>query len=171
MKILLTIPVLFSSIFLFQGGCGTTMIDCSNEQLAFTTVGYSTEELTDVIVRRYERESNYTTLIDSIWFRLSPGQYTPDSDTLPLTTMRVINHLSGYNGIEQLNATVNHDYEIFIMKTGATYRISNVKDQQNYTQEVPRSGHESCNNFIVSYNLDGNEIINQMGSGSVYLSK
>lgn len=171
MKILLTIPIVFSSIFLFQGGCGTTMIDCSNEQLAFTTVGYTTEELTDIIVRRYERESNYTTFVDSIWFRLSVGQHTPDSDTIPLVKMNVLNHLSGYNDKDRLNATIDYDYEVFILKTGATYRISNLQDQQNYTQEVSRSGHQSCNNFIVSHNLDGTEVVNPMGSGTVYLSK
>ncbi len=172
MKLLLTIPMLFSSVFLFQPGCGTRQVDCRDQVLTLCTIGYSIEEVAEVSVLRYETGSNFTKLADSTFFLLQRSQYMRDSDTIPLGGMTILNYDPEKEVATGLIAMTGHDYEIYIHKTGNRHRISDILDQGHYTEEMPTSSAKiGCYNFIESYKLDNVYTNHNHDDNVIYLKK
>lgn len=133
-----------SILIILQFGCDN--YKCSNRSILATYVGFVPSEIDTFVIRRYEPNTNYTTLIDTFLIfnaanngGYGNGRYTTSNDT----TIVFVNDGYPDNGIFP-----GFDWKIFLPATGKTILISNIIAPQ-------KLGSQRCDNPINSFVQDG----------------
>ncbi len=140
------------------------LISCSRQpcQMANSIpalVSFSQAETDTVVVRRFSKATNFTTLKDTFLLTSANSNFQRMNDTTLLL-----------QSIDQNNIITSiYDYEIFIPKANRLFKISDVIEKiQTATSGVNKVG---CINPITSYKINGQLITPTSYFGYVYLNK
>lgn len=123
--------ILSGLLFLVFAGCKKKMYTCShsNYYLSFSTafVGFSSAELEEVVITRYNANSGFAEVID---------EYTIDASNAYLESDTAYASFENYHHSGFLTANIGFDYKIYIPSTGKEFRISEIKSgPENYSWE------------------------------------
>jgi hypothetical protein len=136
--------------------CGSQPCQMANSIPAF--VSFSEAETDTVVVRRFSKASNFTTLKDTFLLASANAHFQRMNDTTLLLQM-----IDQYNII-----TSTYDYEIFLPKANRLFKISDVVEKiQTVSAGLDKV---ACINPIVSYKING-QLISGTLYGYVYLNK
>ncbi|MEO8860731.1 MAG: hypothetical protein ABI358_04875 [Ginsengibacter sp.] len=122
-------------------------------------VSFSEAETDTVVVRRFSKATNFTTLKDTFLLTSANANFQRMNDTTLL-----LQNIDQYNII-----TSPYDYEIFIPKANRLFKISEVVEKiQSVSGGLDKI---VCINPIISYKINGQLITPTSYYGFVYLNK
>jgi hypothetical protein len=133
---------------LFTASC-CYEVNCEQDSLKFTLISFSGSEIDSLIFRRFQANSNFQTLKDSMLIGniniLNPNAH---GDSVSLAT---------YNSTYfKFQLQPGYDYEIFIPGATKLVRISDIVERPTQQKECAVSdGNHGCSNPITSYRIDG----------------
>ena len=145
------------TVILFLISCARQPCSMANSVPAL--VSFSEAETDTVVVRRFSKATNFTTLKDTFLLTSATANFQRMSDTTLL-----LQNIDQYNIITSI-----YDYEIFIPKANRLFKISDVVEQ--IQTESAGLGKVKCINPITSYKISGQLIIPTTYFGYVYLNK
>jgi hypothetical protein len=152
--------VAFTS-FLFLNSCKT--IDCSNQFITPAFVGFSSADLDTIIIRKFQKGTNFQQLLDTSLFTLDTAMRSNNPTFAPShtsndTTTVLLNFTSG----EAKFILPNNDWQIFLPAKKLTVSISDIVSPQ--TEYKCFGDNCGCGNPITSLVQNGQQVIPQMGS-------
>ncbi len=109
--------------FVFLISFSSCKHDCNSSAISFVMVGYDSSEVTEVIIRQYEKYTNLTKLDTTVYTSTNnlPGHlhfsYLHNQYVLP------------YWG------DIQYDYIIEVTSTGRKYKVTGLRMEQTQTQE------------------------------------
>jgi hypothetical protein len=120
---------------------------CHDRNISTAFIGFPVEKIDTILFKRFEKNSNFSTLIDSYYVTnselnggLGTGKYTTSNDT---TIVFVDDNYPDCGMIP------GYDFEVFIPATGKIISISNIVSLQT------EGGSSRCGNPIESFMQDG----------------
>ncbi len=122
-------------------------------------VSFSQAETDTVVVRRFSKATNFTTLKDTFLLTSANANFQRMNDTTLL-----LQNIDQYNIITSI-----YDYEIFIPKANKLFKISDVVEKIQTTNAG--LGKVGCINPITSYKINGQLITPTTYFSYVYLNK
>jgi len=158
------ICIIAAAGIIYFSGCRT--IYCSNSYITPAFIGFSSQDIDTLIIRKYEQNDSFNHLIDTTIITNNPNLsfYGVSNDT----TIVVLNILSG----EEKYIVPGYDWQIYIPFQNRTVSISNiVSPQTDYHCFGDDCGCENPINLLLQ---DGQKTIPQIGNiqyyGSGYLT-
>ena len=143
----LVMSILFAVAFI---GC-CYEVDCQKENLSFGVVSFAPTDYDTIIFRKYEANSNFQTLLDTIELRdiylLNPNI---SGDTVVFLT-------SDYPLLNvKFNLEAGNDYEIFFPAINKLTRVTEILETNVKVKKCPPSdGPSGCFNSIIGFKIDG----------------
>lgn len=148
----------------------TEVVNCYDEPLAYTTVGYTAGEVDTVIVYRYKQGNKFVTPEDTVAIHLQKSQYQPaKDDTLRLNEMNIIGYSPGA-GVA-LQATNDKDYKVYFPNVDRTYYITEITDEGRVSERMKKNKRMGCSNNIVSYKINDVYYAHKGGTNIIYLAR
>jgi hypothetical protein len=135
--------------------CSRT-VPCSNQYVTPAFVGFKFSELDTLIIRKYKKDDNYLTLLDTVLI-------TTDSTILSKgssndTTIVLLNHISG----EEKYIFPDNDWEIYIPARNMLVSMSNfVSPQTDHKCTLGGDLCPGCLNPINSFLQNGQNVMPQ----------
>jgi len=144
---------------LFIGSCQChEYVKCMQPYDRLYITGYTASEVDTVVVKRYNPDNSFSSLVDSMVY--------------PLPQVSVDTFSAGI-GVEE-----KYNYDIELKKPGRHYRISNMVTEGFYYKDIPTSCFykkmPTCTNHITSIKIDDATVQLHGGdfdSPSIYLMK
>ncbi len=135
-----------SIVLLLLNSCCRT-IDCKPWRATeIQTINFTAAEITDFYVKKYEKNSNFTKIVDSSFFlnSINFSINATGTNTFTLSLKDIYRIESGY------------DYEIYFPNGNTTKRITDIKDIQS-SKKFCNTGFakNECINYISSLKVDG----------------
>jgi hypothetical protein len=124
-------------------------------------ISFSDVETDTLILRRYAKATNFTTLIDTFLINRSNSTYFKSNDTL-----RIFNLFGGDQGLKS-----KYDYEIYVPQLNRLFRITDIVEEFNKTRSGPGEVVVHCSDPIKSYKLNGQLITGNYNYYMVYIRK
>jgi hypothetical protein len=138
MRILLYL--LIGSVFLF--GCSQEF-DCKDRSVLFSFVGFDSTEIDTIIIKKYEQNSNYLNLLDTL--RIIRGQNAggySSNDTALITL---------YLSIDSCNIRPGFDWRLYLPSIDRTISISDMITEKK-TRICKRGFYSLDQNDCLCYN-------------------
>lgn len=141
MKLLLSYTILLAIAASLLQAC--TKTDCADAELHFGLVGFSDHEADSIILRRFTKNSGFTSLVDTA--RLDIG-FKRSNDTLGIASQLV-----------NLQMTSGYDFEFYFPVAGRSYRITEINEEQSEQRKsIFNNTKELCINRVTSLKVNGN---------------
>jgi len=154
MRQLLTFLIIISGTFL------SCSYECSNATANFSFVSFQPAETDTIIVRKFTKMSNFTSLLDTFSLNQSNSSYRNTNDTL-----EVFHPFGTDNGLLS-----KYDYEIFLPGANRLFKISEIiEDFQSINQGLS-CNKVGCMNFFKSYKMNA-ELITVNSTLTLYFVK
>ncbi|CAN5585891.1 hypothetical protein BH11BAC3_BH11BAC3_06850 [soil metagenome] len=137
------------TLLTFVGCC--YKVDCGQENLNFGLVSVSQADMDTIIFRKYEANSNFQSLKDTM-------QVTDINELFPSISGDTILFLISYYYSVNIKFPIiaGNDYEIFIPGTNKLTRITDIIEQKTKRKHCDISdGNNYCFNPIISFKVDG----------------
>ncbi len=152
------IALISSVCFLISCGKDDNKTHCQFMAPDFVLVDYTENERDTIIIRRFEKDNSFSTIVDSTMLSKGELKYTVvGQDSIVLTSTK-----EGFRKFhEELHA---NDWEIYIPATGTLRRISEVKGMF----ESKRDNGEECRSFVESMKYEGSTRIYTTWFGDSY---
>ena len=138
-------PLIFLPLFLHFHSCCYTL-QCQKINMAVSFISFSSSELDTIVFRRYQVNSSYQVLLDSVFvepFKL-PSTFIRD-DTAHLFTA----------GSEAFQVGSTFDYEIWIPGANKLVRVSDIIEKKSEQKVCFSLDRTQCYNEITQYKIDG----------------
>ncbi len=136
-------------------------VDCEQENLNFGLVSFKTSDIDTIIFRKYEANSNFQSLKDTMKIT-NINVLNPSRSVSGDTVVFLMSNYPSDNIKFQLKA--GNDYEIFIPGTLKLTRITDILEQKTKRKNCDISdGNRTCYNPIIGFKVDG-----QPKSGEVF---
>lgn len=132
---------------------------CTEAQPSISFIGFQNNETDTVIVRRYLKSTNFTSLVDSSLVYATNSSYQRSTDTLEIF------HFFGTDD----GFLSKYDYEVYLPKNLRLFRINDIAEEFRSIKKGLSSNKVGCINFIRSYRLNGGLISGQNNYQSFYL--
>jgi hypothetical protein len=124
--------------------CSTT--PCAKAYLNFDLVSFSDAESSTIILRRFTKGQNFSTLKDTAFLQVG---FNRSNDTL----------LLAYISTPALMVS-DYDFELVFPVAGNTYRITEVIEEQNeLRRSIFNRNKDGCINKITSLKINGSTIV------------
>jgi uncharacterized protein with ATP-grasp and redox domains len=135
-----------SMILLLLNSCCRT-VDCEPWRATeIRTINFTAEEVTNLYVKKYEKNSNFTKVVDSSVFSniLNFSINTTGTNTFTLSLK------------DMYRIEIGYDYEIYFPNGNTTKRITDIRDMQS-SKKFCNTGFakKECFNDISSLKVDG----------------
>jgi len=126
--------------YLILPSCMQTCVDAES---SITLSGFTNNETDTIIVRKFAKSANFTTMLDTFFVTEANTSYNRINNTLHLFVSFDPDHglSSGY------------DYEIYIPENNKLYQISEIVE--NYESKNTGCKKVRCINSIASYKING----------------
>jgi len=134
--------------------------ECSNATVNFSLVSFQPNETDTIVVRKFTKMSNFTTLLDTFSLNQSNSSYQNTNDTL-----EVWHPYGTDNGLLS-----KYDYEIYLTSINRTYQISEIREDFRSINQGLSCNKLGCMNFFKSYKMNG-ELINVNSIFTLYFVK
>lgn len=121
--------------------------DCITGYLNIATINFSRQESDTFILRRYNVNTNFNLLVDTLLLARNVNTFYTDKG---LDTSFVI-----INESNPLRLTTGYDYELFFPATNTLRKISAISETKNQQKICATSNGKRCYNDIISYKVDG----------------
>ncbi|HEY6435833.1 MAG TPA: hypothetical protein VIY47_04530 [Ignavibacteriaceae bacterium] len=133
---------------------------CSEATLSISLIGFTSDETDTVIVRKFTKSANFTTILDTFLLNETNSSYYLENDTLKIN--------AAYGTDDGLLS--RFDYEIYMPENNELYQISEIMEVY---RSISNSGctKEGCINSITSYKIDGKLIPAEEYVYTLYISK
>ena len=157
--------IVFISILALTS-CNRT-VPCSNQYITPAFVGFILSDLDTLVVRKYKKDDNFNTLLDTALIISNSNVLSSGSSND--TTIVLLNYISG----EEKYIFPDHDWQIYIPAKNMVVSISKFISPQT-DQKCVLGGDlcPSCSNPINSFIQNGQQVIPQYGkipySGGAY---
>lgn len=148
-RLLFAIPLI--AIFSSCHNC----ICAPSDGLKLATITFDSTEIDTLIIRKFQKGSNFTSLIDSLQWDRTIVLFTKFNDTFQMGTWR---------GDIQLKS--QYDYQVYVPATNRTFKITEMNEPQR-TGDC--SGKIMCGNIIVSAKI--NDTSRAIENDILYLKK
>ena len=149
--------ILFVIIF---SSCGRR-VPCIEPHPILNFVSFSDAETDSLILRRYVRNSNVDSLVDSTIISRNNSMYEKSNDTLHI--------LTAVGGDYPLD--IQFDYEVYMPLANKLFQINNIVQQQTEMNIGISLDKNVCINPIKSYVLNGQIISGAYDYHFIYLKK
>ena len=147
------------SAFLLFSSCG--QYPCSPSiGLRFALVSFKPAEADTVMLKRYPKGSNFSTVIDSVLVDSTLLTFTNRNDTLFPSTL-----------LKQTLLLSQFDYRLTIPAINKTYSVTDIIEEEKKWKEPLFGAKEDCTNPITGYTIDGTRVDVQPFYEVVYLKK
>ena len=154
MKQLVTFFIIISVTFL------SCSYECSNASANFGLVSFQPSETNIIIVRKFTKMSNYTSLLDTFSLNQSNSSYRNTNDTL-----EVHYSFGTDNGLLS-----KYDYEIYLPSINKLYQISEISEEFRSINQGLSCNKLGCLNSFKSYKMNG-ELISVNSTYTLYFVK
>lgn len=134
--------------------------DCSNATANFSLVSFQPGETDTIIVRKFTKMSNFTTLLDTFSLNQSNSSYRNNNDTL-----EVIYSFGTDNGLLS-----KYDYEIYLPGINRLYKISEISEEFRSINQGLSCNKSGCINSFKSYKMNG-KLIDVNSAYTLYFLK
>jgi hypothetical protein len=135
---------------------------CERAFAGIGLVGFSRSETDTVLVKKYEKSTNFAALIDTILLDSTKYNYVTYNDTL-----RVL-----FSFGKDFGLTSDYDYKIILPSTGKEYQMTEItEDFRSMRYGFLGTDKVACVNSLRSYNVDGQTVTAQPYAHSLYLHK
>ena len=126
--------------YLILPSCNQT---CHDAESSISLIGFTSNETDTIIVRKFSKSTNFTTLLDTFLVTEANTSYNRINETLHIFVSFAPEHglASGYN------------YEIYIPENNKLYQISEIVE--NYESQNVGCKKVLCINSIASYKING----------------
>ena len=151
--------VAVSGLYIFLSVCKEYPCNPATSNMAF--VAFRSDETDSILVKKYSKASNFTTLIDS--FLLTPGNSSFEQRN---DTLFVRNSFGTDNGFLS-----KYDYEITLPETGRQFLITAITEEYRSYKSGLSMDKRGCVNFISSYISNGQLISGQPNYYTFYFQK
>ncbi|MBS1570766.1 MAG: hypothetical protein JST62_00010 [Bacteroidetes bacterium] len=121
--------------------------DCETGYLNIATINFSRQESDTFILRRYNVNTNFNLLVDTLLLARNVNTFYTDKG---LDTSFVI-----INESNPFRLTTGYDYELFFPATNTLRKISAISETKNQQKICSTSNGKRCFNDIISYKVDG----------------
>lgn len=119
--------------------------ECSDAEANISLVSYESAETDTIIVRKFAKNSSFTSLLDTFLLNRSTSSYRDMNDTLEIFSSFGTDH-----GIVS-----RYDYEIYLPAINILYQVSEiVEDYQSMNQGLS-CNKPGCLNRFISYKVNG----------------
>src|SRR5690606_34052609 len=147
MKYLSILAVAFIGAIVFMTSCGKgdNGSHCQFLSPAFILVNYTEQEMDTLILRRYEKNNNFSNLLDTLMLSKAEITYKKVGDD----SVSVTSNKDGY--VKFAAELYENDWEIYVPATQTTGRITEV-NAQFLSKTDPG---EECKSFAKSMRVDG----------------
>lgn len=120
--------------------CGSS--PCGVATLDYGLVGFSDAESQNIVLRKFEKNSNFSNKIDTIVIQ---ANFNRSNDTLTIASV-----LSDGLLLSQF------DYEVFFPSASKLFRVTNIVEEQNEIKHsIFRPTKEGCINNILQLTING----------------
>ncbi len=118
---------------------------CLRAKAQIALVSFLPEETEEVVVKKFEKGSNFRTLIDSFYLNRLTSTYQERNDTLTILASYGLD-----NGLFS-----KYDYEVFMPRNHRLYQINEITETTESMNVGLSCTKEACSNAIRSYNING----------------
>lgn len=139
--------------------CKTVPCVDSNTTLFF--VSFPDAQTDSIVLRKYVKNSNFNTIVDSTIITKNNSYYENSNDTL---------HILTSNGGDYV-LDIQSDYEVYLPFANKLFQISNFVEKQTEMKVGLSMDKTQCINPITSYTLNGQTISGQPDYHFIYLHK
>jgi hypothetical protein len=131
--------------------------DCIKADIRLNFVGFTAQEASPIIVRRFAKANNFASKIDSTIINFG---FRQQNDTL-----------SPSSGIPFNLITSDYDYEVFMPIANKTFQITEIiEPQSRIKKSIFKNTKEACGNLIISYNVNNRSVFPAL-LNIIYLTK
>lgn len=116
--------------------------DCASDELRYSLIGFSDQDASSIILRRFAKGTNFNTKIDT---SIQDIDFKRNNDTLNMVR-RVVN----------MQITSGYDYEFYFPLSGNTYRLTEINEEKTEQKKsFLNNTKELCINPIISLKVNG----------------
>ncbi len=119
--------------------------ECSNATVNFSLVSFQAAETETIIVRKFTKMSNFTSLLDTFSLNQLNSSYSNTNDTL-----EVRNSYGTDNGLLS-----KYDYEIYLPAINRLYKVSEINEEFRSINQGLSCKKRGCVNSFKSYKVNG----------------
>ena len=128
-------------IIVVLSSCGPNM--CRDQYITPVFIGFELSDLDTIVVRQYEKGSNFHQLIDTALVT-SDTTFLKSKATVNDTTFVLLNYISG----REKYIFPDHDWQIYLPATNLTVSISNIVSPKTEGYSKPLVCTNPINSFI-----------------------
>lgn len=122
--------------------------DCNRATYSISFISFPISETDTIVVRKFAKSSNFTSLIDTFSLNQSNSSYQNMGDTL-----EVANNFGIDNGLLS-----KYDYEIYLPKINRLYQVDEISEEFNSINPGLSCNKIACSNYFKSYKVNGQSI-------------
>ncbi len=138
------------------------MLPCIETNAVLYFVGFSDTETDSVILKKYEKNTNFNTAIDSVIMTKMNSSYEKTGDTLQILTL--------YGGGDY-PLDIHYDYEVSVPLAGKLFQLSDFVETQTEMKVGISMDKQVCTNPITAYTLNEKIITGARDYHLIYLTK
>lgn len=134
---------------------------CAKAELTFGLVGFSDSEADTIILRKFNKNSNFTSLKDTVAFWVDEIRFDRSNDTLlPVA----------YTSDAVLESAF--DYEFYFPQSQSLFRISEIKEEKEEQNcGIFSANKVGCSNVITSCKINNTTFVMPGVLSGIYLRK
>lgn len=134
--------------------CSTT--ECANSRLHFSLIGFTDQEASNIILRRFEKGNNF--------------QLAKDTAILDINFNRINDTLKVASQIVKMEITSSYDFELYLPLASKTFRITEITEPYaEQRKSIFNNTKELCGKAITSCSING--VNKNIDSNTLYLTK
>ena len=140
--------------------CYSCTHECQRADAHIALVSFLPEETAAVIVRKFEKNSGFAIMIDTLYLSRPAGTYQHQGDTVAIFASW---------GTDRGLLSI-YDYEIYLPAVSRLYRVTEITEAQESMNVTLSCTKEECLNTIRSYKVNG-QLMNGNSEYAFYLVK
>jgi len=146
MTIRILIAVLFSTL-IFNGCNCTKEVDCADQPIFPAFIGFAPSEIDTFVVRKYQQNTNYQSLVDTFLIKSSDGYITSNDTT------KVLFQVQNNQGLKP-----GFDWQVVIPALQKTVFVSDIKGNKKTSECGAQAKDCGCSNDLFSAKQDNQTI-------------